>query len=64
MDSQPRCANCTKPIQVTAAAPHKRFCGVTEGDTTGRCRDEWHHARRKRALQALTKQEQATEEGL
>jgi len=47
MPEQPSCANCTKPIERPVAAPHKRFC-------SGTCRNEWHLARRKKALAALT----------
>lgn len=48
-----QCENCGKPLVPSQNAPHKRFCGAYEGDSTGRCRQEWHDARRARALRAL-----------
>lgn len=41
------CANCARPFTPPAFAPAKRFCSAS-------CRQAWHLAARKRALETRT----------
>jgi endogenous inhibitor of DNA gyrase (YacG/DUF329 family) len=51
------CDNCGRPLgALPPTARHKRFC-------SDKCRNEWHLAKRKRALQALAKMEQEQANG-
>jgi hypothetical protein len=55
------CDNCGNPLQPTPQAPHKRFCGVAEGDTTAHCRNEYHARARQRLVDRAREAEAADE---
>jgi endogenous inhibitor of DNA gyrase (YacG/DUF329 family) len=45
-----KCQQCGKVVSVPPDAKHKRFC-------SNACRNKWHLARRKKALELLEKAE-------
>lgn len=55
----PRCKNCDRPIIIPASARNKEFCGSSEGDSKGRCRQEWWERQRRQATRRLQQERQA-----
>lgn len=59
--SSRHCENCGKPLQLSPSAPHKRFCGMLEGDWQGKCRNEWHQRRQNEILAEARKESFGTD---